>query len=289
MKRPIATGTRVTDRSAAAAMASVLVQASGSNSRPSWASRAKTGTKDTVMMSRLKKRAGPTSFADAVTTSHRSRVVRTFVCSASSSPPPGRATPSAWALAFFSSMACSRCLCMFSTMTIAASIMAPMAIAIPPRLMMSAPMPSPRMAMKAMRMPRGRVTRATRALRTCQRKRTVTSPTISDSSRSFVRRVSMARWIRSERSYTGRTTSPPGMPGASSASRSFTRSMVASAFSPKRMTTIPPTASPRPFRSATPRRTSGASRTSATSATRMGMPWPVEATTTSSMSPVPSR
>ncbi len=56
------------------------------------------------------------------------------------------------------------------------------------------------------------------------------------------------------------------------ASFSFTRSMVASAFSPYRMTTMPPTTSPRPSRSATPRRTSGAMCTSATSATRTGVP-----------------
>ena len=121
---------------------------------------------------------------------------------------------------------------MFSTMTMAASIMAPMAMAIPPRLMMSAPTPRSRMAMKAMRMPRGRVTMATSALRACQRKRRVTSATTSDSSRSLTLRVSMARWIRSLRSYTGFTTRPAGKPFSSSANRSLTRSMVVRAFSP---------------------------------------------------------
>ena len=38
-------GTTVTDRSAAAAMAKVLVKASGLNSRPSWASSVKIGRK----------------------------------------------------------------------------------------------------------------------------------------------------------------------------------------------------------------------------------------------------
>ena len=51
-----------------------------------------------------------------------------------------------------------------------------------------------------MRMPSGSVTMATRALRTCSRKTTQTSATITLSSISVVLRVSMARWMRSERS-----------------------------------------------------------------------------------------
>ncbi len=46
---------------------------------------------------------------------------------------------------------------MFSIMTMAASIMAPMAIAIPPSDMMSALTPTTRIAMNAMRIPRGSV------------------------------------------------------------------------------------------------------------------------------------
>ena len=53
----------------------LLVQASGVNSRPSWASRAKTGRNDTVMMRSEKKRAGPTSFDARVTMAHRSSAV----------------------------------------------------------------------------------------------------------------------------------------------------------------------------------------------------------------------
>ncbi len=64
---------------------------------------------------------------------------------------------------------------MFSIMTMAASIMAPMAMAIPPRLMMSAPRPRNRMAMNAIRIPSGNVRIATRALRTWKRKTTQTS------------------------------------------------------------------------------------------------------------------
>jgi hypothetical protein len=60
-KNSISTGTRVTDSSAAPAMAKVLVKASGENSRPSWPSSANTGRKDTVMISSEKNSAGPTS------------------------------------------------------------------------------------------------------------------------------------------------------------------------------------------------------------------------------------
>ena len=194
MKRPMATGTSVTLSRLAAAMASVLVQASGSNSRPSCASSAKTGRKETVMISSEKKRDGPTSRAERTTASQRSPVVSTPVCSRSA-PSPSPTFGSR-----FERIARSRCLWRFSTITIAASIMAPMAMAIPPRLMMSAPIPIHRMAMNAIRMPTGSVRMATRALRTWKRKSTHTRATTRLSSRSFSFRVSMARWMRSERS-----------------------------------------------------------------------------------------
>jgi hypothetical protein len=79
-------------------------------------------------------------------------------------------------------------------------------------------------------------------------------------------------------------TTPGGSPAATSASRRFTASMVARAFSPKRMTTMPPTASPRPSRSAMPRRAAGPTVTRPSSATRTGTPLAVAPTTTSSMS-----
>ncbi len=85
-------------------------------------------------------------------------------------------------------------------MTIAASIMAPMAMAIPPSDMMLAFSPRTRMAMNAMRIPMGSVTIATSALRAWSRNSTVTSATISDSSISFSRSVWIARSIRSLRS-----------------------------------------------------------------------------------------
>ena len=138
----IRAGTSVTDRIAAAAIAKVLVKASGLNSRPSCASMVKIGRNDTVMISRLKNSAGPTSLAASISTSMRG----------------------------LSGGARSRCLCAFSIMTMAASIMAPMAMAMPPRLMMLEPIPSAFMAANAIRMPTGSIRMATSALRTCKQK-----------------------------------------------------------------------------------------------------------------------
>ena len=112
-KITISAGTSVTDRSAAAAMAKVLVKASGPNIRPSCASSVKIGRKETVMTSRLKNSAGPTSLAASIRISTRG----------------------------LSGGARSRCLWAFSIMTMAASIMAPTAMAMPPRLMMLEPSP----------------------------------------------------------------------------------------------------------------------------------------------------
>src|SRR5262249_390132 len=60
-KITISAGTKVTDRSAAAAIEKVLVKASGPNSRPSCDSSVKIGRNETVMIKRLKNSAGPTS------------------------------------------------------------------------------------------------------------------------------------------------------------------------------------------------------------------------------------
>ncbi|MNE05127.1 hypothetical protein D3C80_976810 [compost metagenome] len=82
----------------------------------------------------------------------------------------------------------------------------------------------------------------------------------------------MARWIRSERSYTVTISTPSGRLFLSSASRFLTPSMVCWAFSPKRMTMMPPTTSPSPLSSATPRRLWGPVTTSATSPSSSGAP-----------------
>ena len=74
------------------------------------------------------------------------------------------------------------------------------------------------------------------------------------------------------------TSTPGGREGFSSTSLALSRSMTDSAFSPCRMTTMPPTTSPRPSRSATPRRISGPSVTWATSFTVIGVPFSVRRT-----------
>ena len=159
------------------------------------------------MISSEKNSAGPTSLQAASMASKRSLVL---CCS-------GRR---------------SRCLCAFSIITIAASIMAPMAIAMPPRLMMLELMPSRRMAMKAIKMPTGSIKMATNALRTCIRNTTQTTATISDSSISVRLSVSMARLMSSERSYTVCTVTPSGRPGPISSILAFRLAITSSAFSP---------------------------------------------------------
>ena len=88
----------------------------------------------------------------------------------------------------------------FSIITMAASTIAPMAIAMPPRLMMFEPMPSDAMAMKAIKIPTGNVRIATRALRACIRNRKQTKATIRLSSNSVLFSVPMARSMSRERS-----------------------------------------------------------------------------------------
>ncbi len=79
------------------------------------------------MMSSEKKSAGPTSLQASIIASSRE-------------PPSGSR---------------SMCLCAFSIITMAASTMAPIAIAMPPRLMMFEFMPSRRIAMNAISTPIG--------------------------------------------------------------------------------------------------------------------------------------
>ncbi len=124
------------------------------------------------MMSNEKKSAGPTSLQAAIMASSRE-------------PPAGSRSTCLWA---------------FSIITMAASTMAPMAIAMPPRLMMFEFIPSSRIAMKAISTPTGSITMATSALRTCSRNTMHTAATMMLSSSSVRFSVSMARWISSERS-----------------------------------------------------------------------------------------
>src|SRR5213596_2120229 len=164
---PMSAGTSVTESSAAAAIAKVLVSASGRNSRPSWSSSVNTGRNESVMMSSDMNSAGPTSRAAANTRSQCGR-----------------------------SGSCSKCLWRFSSITIAASIMAPIAIASPPRLMILPLMPSQRVTASDTRMPSGSVAIATRALRACSRNTAHTSATMTDSSSSVRHSVLMDPWIK---------------------------------------------------------------------------------------------
>ena len=82
----------------------------------------------------------------------------------------------------------------------AASTIAPIAIAMPPRLMMFEPMPSAFIAANAIRTPTGSIRIATSALRTCSRNTMHTSATIRLSSISVVFRVAIAALISAERS-----------------------------------------------------------------------------------------
>ena len=68
-------------------------------------------------------------------------------------------------------------------------------------------------------------------------------------------------------------STPGGRPCFNSSSLVFTRSMTFRAFSPWRMTTMPPTTSPWPSRSVSPRRISGPRVTVATSESLTGVPF----------------
>ncbi len=126
-----------------------------------------------------KKRAGPTSTEASLTSVQRSALPGALPCRDSNA---------------------SMCLCTFSTMTMAASTIAPMAIAMPPSDMMLALTPCQCITTKAARTPIGKATTATSADRKWNRKIAQTSATTRNSSISLERRLSTARSIKSERS-----------------------------------------------------------------------------------------
>ena len=126
----------------------------------------------------------------------------------------------------------SRCLWAFSIMTMAASTMAPMAMAMPPRLMMFEPSPSACMAAKAISTPTGSMMMATKALRTCSRKMTQTSATMTLSSTSVRFSVSMARMDEVRSVIDRHDLTPLGRLGAISASVALTFLMTVSALAP---------------------------------------------------------
>ncbi|MNQ75888.1 hypothetical protein D3C85_906970 [compost metagenome] len=126
-----------------------------------------------VMMSREKKMAGPTSMLASTITCQR-----------------------------FLSVSSVRSICLwtFSIITMAPSTMAPMAMAMPPRDMMLALIPCRCMTIKATRIAMGNEITTTRDERRWNRKARQTSTTTANSSSSLPERLSMARWIRSDRS-----------------------------------------------------------------------------------------
>ena len=145
-------------------------------------------------------------------------------------------------------------------------------MAMPPNDMMFEVKPAMRMGMNAIRMATGMVTTGMAALGKCHRKIRMISATTISSSISVCLILPIDARISSERSYAVTIVTPSGRPGSSSLILAFTRSMTRSAFSPWRMTTIPETTSPWPFRSATPRRMSGPNVTLPISRTRIGTP-----------------
>ena len=228
------------------------------------------GRKDTAITNSEKNKGRPTSFAAAMMVSVR------LLSHPPSPGAPGRA-PSRGGF-------CSNRLCAFSTITIAASTIAPMAMAMPPSDMMLEVILRYAIGMKANSTATGRIRIATSALLKWKRNTSATKLTMTLSSSNFSRSTAMARWIRSERSYVGMIWTPDGSDGFNSSNFAFTRSMTSSAFSPARMMTIPATVCPLPSSSAMPRRSSGPSWTRATSFTRIGVPRWLVPTTTCSMS-----
>src|SRR5438477_6037048 len=120
MRSVISSGTKVTPSRAAKNIENVLVNASGLNRRPSCAVSEKTGIKLTVITSNEKKSGRPTVLAALMMTADRESV------SAS-----GASEREDFEAAHISSH-----LWAFSTMIMAASTIAPMAMAIPPSDMM---------------------------------------------------------------------------------------------------------------------------------------------------------
>ena len=143
---------------AAAAIEYVLVKAKGANILPSCPSSTNTGTKLKVMISNEKNNAGPTSDAAFAITCQRLALV---------------------------SGVFSMCLWTFSTITIAPSTMAPIAIAIPPSDMMLALMPCHDMMIKAIIIPIGKLTNTTNELRIWNKNKAQTTITTRNSSSNF--------------------------------------------------------------------------------------------------------
>ena len=179
-KNAISTGTRVMATTAPMSMAKVLVKASGRNSAPSCPSKEKIGKKLTTTISRAKKMGRPTCLEEAAISSRRS-LAGTLVL-----PPSFLWT--------------------FSSITTHASIIAPMAIAMPPRLMMFDSIPKSFMAKKVRPMVSGKTISTTRELGTWSKKRATTTNTTTLSSSKTRFSVLMEASISALRSYTVTTS-----------------------------------------------------------------------------------
>ena len=118
------------------------------------------GKKDTVIISREKNSAGPTSREATAIVVQRSLSL---------------------SLAPFSFVACARCLCAFSTITMAPSTIVPMVMAIPPKDIILAFKPCHFITINAIRIPIGRVIIATKAERTCSKNKITTKLTTANS------------------------------------------------------------------------------------------------------------
>ncbi len=147
-----------------------------------------------------------------------------------------------------------------------------MEMAIPASDMMFDEIPIRRIGMNPSSTATGIVMIGTIADGMCQRNTRITRLTMTISRMSSWRSVAIDWSMSSERSYVVTNLTPAGRDGSSSFMRDLTRAMTSRAFSAWRMTTMPPTASPAPSRSAMPRRISGPSATDATSRSRTGVP-----------------
>src|SRR5262247_2656029 len=107
----------------------------------------------------------------------------------------------------------------------AASTIAPIATAMPPSDMMLAVTRIMSMGMNERIIAMGMVMMGIRALGICQRKMRITTLTITISSVSVCRSVSIARTMRSERSYVGTIFTPGGSDGSTSLSLALTALM----------------------------------------------------------------
>ena len=166
-------------KSAPAAMAKVFVKASGEKSSPSCPSSAKIGKNETTMSARAKKIGLPTSWEDFTMMSILSMSVGSLEFCASN------LLSDLWA---------------FSIMTMLASTMAPMAMAMPPRLIMFEPIPKSFMSKNVNPTVSGKTITTMRDERKCMRKRPIIATTIRLSSMSVLFSVSTALSMSPERS-----------------------------------------------------------------------------------------